>query len=277
MQRDGELGLVDHILGRLGDDVAHQWQAGDAGTPTRFAVVDDLLPESVAREIYEAFPRDGEDFRTLDTFREHKRQSFDLDRHPAILTEITYALQDRQVIERIGELTGIEGLVGDPTLYAGGLSMMCKGHFLNPHIDNSHEATRSKYRRINVLYYVTPDWREENGGNLELWNESVTRPVTIASKFNRLVLMETNRHSWHSVSPVQVEGRRCCVSNYYFSTQSPEARDYYHVTSYTGRPGQRLQRAAGVIDNRVRQFARTVLGMRRASDAGFRNANVEQR
>uniref|UniRef100_UPI004053B2CD 2OG-Fe(II) oxygenase n=1 Tax=Qipengyuania sp. GPGPB31 TaxID=3023518 RepID=UPI004053B2CD len=54
---------------------------------------------------------------------------------------------------------------------------------------------------MNLLYYVTPDWAEKAGGNLDLWDDSVSEPVTIPSTFNRLVLIETNPRSWHSVSP----------------------------------------------------------------------------
>jgi Rps23 Pro-64 3,4-dihydroxylase Tpa1-like proline 4-hydroxylase len=261
--------MVDAVLARLDVALTEQWNVPASGTPTRCAIVDDLLPEDVARQIYEAFPKDAEGFKTLKTFREHKRQAFQLDEFPPILADITYALQDARVVERVGDLLGMEGLDGDPTLYAGGLSMMFPGQFLNPHVDNSHEAGKLKYRRINTLYYVTPDWREENGGNLELWDENVSKPHTVFSKFNRLVFMETNRRSWHSVSPVVSGGARCCVSNYYFSEQSPDGAEYYHVTSYTGRPSQSGRRLLGKLDNGLRQFARQMLGLTRATDTGY--------
>ncbi len=265
--------LTQIILSRLDGSVTDQWAAPAPGTATRCAIIDDLLPADVAREIFDAFPKDAEGFRTLKSFREHKRQAFDLSGFPPILTEITYALQDARVVDRVGALTGIQGLDGDPTLYAGGLSMMFPGQFLNPHVDNSHEATKSKYRRINTLFYVTPDWQLENGGNLELWDEAVETPYTVVSRFNRLVFMETNRRSWHSVSPIVEGPPRCCVSNYYFSEASPDEEDYYHVTSYNGRPEQPTRRLLSKIDNKARQFAREKLGLTRASDAG--NAKVK--
>ena len=93
---------------------------------------------------------------------------------------------------------------------------MAPGHFLNPHIDNSHDGDQKNYRVLNLLYYITPGWRSENGGNLELWDQKVTKPVEIPSLFNRLVLMSTNDKSWHSVNEVKADSRRCCISNYYF-------------------------------------------------------------
>lgn len=263
--------LVACVLDRLDEDLKRaraQWSNPPEGTATRHCYIDDLLPKDVALAIHQAFPRDGDGFLTLKSFREHKRTSAALDQYPRILADITYALQDPSVIEKVSELTGMSHLEPDPHLYAGGLSMMFKGEFLNPHIDNSHERSRTKYRRINLLYYVAPGWELENGGNLELWDEGVTKPVTIASKFNRLALMETNSKSYHSVSPVRVEGPRCCVSNYYFSEQSPTGKDYYHVTSYTGRPEQRMRRALGIVDNIARGLARRA-GARRATDDGY--------
>jgi hypothetical protein len=98
--------------------------------------------------------------------------------------------------------------------------------------------------------------------------------VTIPSLFNRLVLMETNSASWHSVSPVRAEGPRCCVSSYYFSRQSPSGADYYHVTSFTGRPEQPFRRMIGPLDNAARALARK-LGARKAADAGYTGALAE--
>jgi hypothetical protein len=53
--------------------------------------------------------------------------------------------------------------------------------------------------------------------------------------------MATHRATWHSVSAVTVDSNRCCVSNYYFSARSPESGDYFHVTSFRGRPEQPLR------------------------------------
>lgn len=238
------------------------------GTATRYAVIDDLLPDEIAQDIAAAFPRDDTHFSLRNSFRERKRTSTRFDDLPAILKEITFAFQMPDVSGPIAHATGIHGMAGDPTLYAGGLSIMRKGDFLNPHIDNSHEATRTRYRRVNLLYYVSPDWPEDAGGNLELWDAGVSRPVTIPSRFNRLVLMETGPATWHSVSEVAIDRPRLCVSNYYFSAASPTGAEYRHVTSFTGRPEQSVRRLVGPLDNAARQFARSV-GARRNSDKGF--------
>lgn len=264
----GKESLVNLILGRLeqaSDDARAAWNA-PLGTSTRHFVVDRLLPDGLCAEIYEAFPKGGDGFHSRESFREKKRTSANLDAYPAILGDITYALQDQRVVDSISAIVGFEKIEPDPKLYAGGLSMMFEGDFLNPHIDNSHDAGRERYRRLNLLYYVAPDWRLENGGNLELWDESRTVPKTLTAICNRLVVMETNKTSWHSVSPVRVPRARCCVSNYYFSEISPDATDYFHVTSFTGRPEETLKRVAGPLDNALRNTVSRVLKIGRGKD-----------
>jgi hypothetical protein len=251
-------GHIDSEAARLRD----QWHRPQ-DTNTRHFIVDDLLPQPDIEAIRAAFPQDASIWLQRQSFRERKKTFAKLERIEPLIAAITDAFHTPSVLEAVKRVTSLEGLEADPELYAGGISMMGKGDFLNPHIDNSHDAQRKRYRRLNLLFYVSPDWRDDFGGNFELWNKDVTVPKVIVSKFNRLVVMETNKTSWHSVNPVVVDRNRCCISNYYFSTTSPEQRGYYHVTSFLGRPQQRMARAWGRIDNFMRQSIAVGLGVSR--------------
>jgi Rps23 Pro-64 3,4-dihydroxylase Tpa1-like proline 4-hydroxylase len=176
------------------------------------------------------------------------------------------------VLRVVSEITGIDDLESDPSLYAGGLSKMVKGDFLNPHIDNSHDGSRRRYRRLNLLFYVSPSFSLENGGCFELWNRDVTEPVTLASKCNRLIVMQTGDQTYHSVSEIKSESPRCCVSNYFFSKSSPKTHDYYHVTSFTGRPDQLFQRWYGSLDNYLRNSVAKVTGVSRGKGQARHNS-----
>ena len=250
--------LLVNKLNENRDSIQQQWQHPE-GTTTRHFVIDNLLPPDLCNSIYQAFPKNGDGFFNRESFREKKRTSANLDAYDQILADITYAFQDSQIVDMVSDIVGLTKIEPDPKLYAGGLSMMFEGDYLNPHIDNSHDANRERYRRLNLLYYVSPDWALENGGNFELWNEDRTVPKTLTSHFNRLVVMETNKLSWHSVSPVKANRPRCCVSNYYFSAISPDESDYFHVTSFSGRPEEKLKRLIGVFDNRLRNFVSKTL------------------
>jgi Rps23 Pro-64 3,4-dihydroxylase Tpa1-like proline 4-hydroxylase len=262
MQRKEIVELIVDRLDAEKSNILSQWNA-PVGTATRHFYVDGFLPARLADEAYNAFPRDGAGFFNKETFREKKRTSAHLNEYAPILSDLTYAMQDPAVVRKVADILGFPKIEPDPSLYAGGLSMMFKGDFLNPHIDNSHDAKRDRYRRLNLLYYVSPDWKLENGGNFELWNDDCSVPCTILSKQNRLLVMETNKTSWHSVSPVTVERPRCCVSNYYFSTISPDQTEYFHVTSFTGRPDELIKKIVGVADNALRNIVSRTLGVGR--------------
>lgn len=253
--------LVEIILDRLEaerDALRLQW-SNPFGTATRHFEVDDLLPESVCRQIFAAFPKNKAGFQFSNDGHERKWASGYLKIQKPILTAITYAIQDPRILRAVADICEMDDLEPDPMLYAGGVSMMYRDDFLNPHIDNSHDGKRDRYRRLNLLYYVTPDWKLEDGGHLELWDVKGNVPVTLQSKFNRLIVMETNKSSLHSVSPVVGQGPRCCVSNYYFSEQSPDGGEYFHVTSFTGRPEEPLKRLLAPIDNGLRQIVAQTL------------------
>jgi Rps23 Pro-64 3,4-dihydroxylase Tpa1-like proline 4-hydroxylase len=256
----GRESLVQYIVARLARDEAdlREQFARSAGiVGVRHCVIDNLLPDDIAQRIHAAFPR-PEAMRLMSSFREKKYTSKSFAEFDPLMADITFAVQDPRVVAVVERITGIAEQVPDAKLYAGGLSAMARGHFLGPHIDNSHDGERRLYRTLNLLYYVTPGWTLEQGGNLELWDRGVKRHTTITSAFNRLALMETNPSSWHSVSEVRAEGLRCCVSNYYFSPRSPTGSDYFNITAFSARPEQRARRVLAWADARARQALRAL-------------------
>lgn len=246
-----------HLLARLLESeraLTTQWRDS---TPINHFVVDDVLPSSWAEAIHAAFPNPGA--MTLKrSLRELKYVAAQMDKYDSLLEEAVYAFQAPDVVAAIERITALPALEPDERLYAGGVSLMTPGHFLNPHIDNSHDKFRSRYRVLNLLYYVSPEWPEDRGGNLELWPDGPRgSPITIFSRFNRLVGMITHRKSWHSVSENRARFNRCCVSNYYFSKKPIGGTHYYHVTEFRGRPDQPIRDLALRADNWLRTMIRT--------------------
>lgn len=221
--------------------------------------IDDLLPVDIAKACFDVFP-DKNDMRCLNTIREYKYVSAQMDNHDALLENVIYAFQDDRVVNLIGDICNIETLYADHSLYAGGLSLMADKNFLNPHLDNSHDANRERWRVLNLLYYVTPNWKLENGGHLELWPEGPKKnPVVVESKFNRLVVMATHQKSWHSVNKVNSDNAaRCCISNYYFSPKPLKDTDKFHVTKFRGRPEETFKNIILDADAAMRMFVRKI-------------------
>ena len=215
-----------------------------------------MLPEELATSIFKEFPS-VENTVLRKSLKEYKYVAYQMGKYNQILEEVLYAFQDKRVVKAIEEISGLIAVFPDEYLYAGGLSIMPKDKFLNPHLDNSHDKDRKYWRVLNLLFYVTPDWENSFGGNLELWPNGLENPpITITSKFNRLVVMTTHKKSWHSVNKVLVDNARCCVSNYYFSEQPILETDTFHVTSFRGRPTQKVRDVILRLDNRLRMTVR---------------------
>jgi Rps23 Pro-64 3,4-dihydroxylase Tpa1-like proline 4-hydroxylase len=237
MKLDRKL-LARRMLPQIVSRIAELDQQWNQTAPISHIVIDDLLPEEWVHEIRSAFPQ-PKTMALKSSLRELKYVASQMNQYNPLLEEIVYAFQEPEIVDAVGRITGLKGLEPDSLLYAGGVSLMASGHFLNPHVDNSHDKFRERYRVLNLLYYVSPDWVEAFGGNLELWPEGPAgKPITILSKFNRLVVMVTHRGSWHSVSKNMAEADRCCISNYYFSRHPVGDQEYFHVTSFRGRPEQ---------------------------------------
>ncbi len=248
--------IANHIVSRLeaAQEMARQqWKKSGA---INFFFVDDVLPLEVCNAICIAFPK-AETMSVRKSLREFKYISAQMNVYKPILEEALFAFQDARVVKLVQSITGLTDLQPDDLLYAGGISMMAKGHFLNPHLDNSHDKERQRYRVLNLLFYVSPEWLFENGGNLELWPDGPKgKQITVVSKFNRLVVMITNTKAWHSVSTVCADRQRYCISNYYFSAIPAEEREYFHVTTFRGRPEQRLRDIALRADSLLRMSLR---------------------
>lgn len=248
---------ADIILKRLIDE-QNQLRDQYRSEKINFFYIDNLLPNDFSDEIFKAFP-DPNLMKKKRSWREFKNVAAQMDQYNPTLEEIIYAFQDSRIVKIIGDITNLKNLEPDENLYAGGISLMSKGNFLNPHLDNSHDKEVQKYRVLNLLYYVTPNWEIPYGGNLELWPNGVKgEPIEIHSKFNRLVVMVTNKRSFHSVNKVKYDGIRCCVSNYYFSEIPAEDKNYFHVTTFYGRPEELMKKVVLKGDAILRQGIRKI-------------------
>ncbi len=255
--------IADLIITRIEPLVPQLKAAYQQSGPIGYFAVDDLLPAPIAQEIAKLFPqKDALTFKS--TARERKYVSSQMNQHAPLIEEALFAFHDERLVKLCETITGHTPLHADPMLYAGGVSSMQQECFLNPHIDNSHDKQRARWRSLNLLYYVSPDWQAFHGGNLELWPHGVKNaPITIPSLFNRLVVMSTHHHSLHSVSPVQVQAARNCISNYYFSEKPMHPEQPFHVTAFRGRPEQPLR------DMILRGDAALRMGLRKLKSGGF--------
>jgi Rps23 Pro-64 3,4-dihydroxylase Tpa1-like proline 4-hydroxylase len=118
-----------------------------------YFVIDDLLPETLAHSIYRSFP-DPSTMMLRKSIRELKYVTSQMDKCAPLLEEVIYAFQDPCVVDEVAKVTHSKQVEPDEKLYAGGISLMAPGHYLHPHIDNSHDMERQRYRILNLLYRI---------------------------------------------------------------------------------------------------------------------------
>ena len=157
------------------------------------------------------------------------------------------ATASRQFLLFLETLSGITGLIPDPYYIGGGAMVAGRGDFLNMHCDFNFHYRLKCYRRLNALFYLTPDWKEEWGGNLILQGNEAGGPYSIAYAplFNRVIIFEVSDTAWHGQPEPMTcpEGawRRVFSAFYYTSwstkeEQAPHLTVYKQTTPYTEKP-----------------------------------------
>jgi hypothetical protein len=217
--------------------------------PFRFIQIDSFLDDGFARAIAEAFPGFeqaldlGRSFSTVNEQR--KVQITDSSRFPRPILELHELLASPAWLETLGGITEIADLIADPELVGGGIHETGPGGLLDVHVDFNYLAERDLYRRLNILLYFNPDWREEWGGNLELWDRDVRRCVhSISPVLNRCIIFETSPTSFHGVTALTcpLGTARKSFAAYYYTRQPPSGwRGEKHSTVFRARPNERFK------------------------------------
>lgn len=203
-------------------------------SPYPHVVIDDFLPNEVALEIYSNYPKVGSGITHHDNVNTSRKLEPDVGRFSPELRAFAAALAAREFILFLETLTGVDCLISDPYLFGGGAMISETGDFLNVHQDFNWHYQLQLHRRINALIYLTPDWKSEYGGNLELYDDQ-RKAVEIEPAFNRLVVFATPGANHGQPSPVVApEGilRRVFSAFYYTSRPNEDLWKEPHFTKY---------------------------------------------
>jgi len=145
------------------------------------------------------------------------------------------SVNTRRFLLFLETLTGIEGLLGDPYFVGGGAMSAGRGDHLAVHCDFNWHYKLHMHRRLNALFYLTPDWKAQWGGELLLTNDDRTVERTCLPLFNRLIVFKVTDHSWHGqpnklMCPENV--RRNVFSAFYYTAATDEQINDPHLTKY---------------------------------------------
>jgi len=154
-------------------------------------------------------------------------------------------VNSREFVNHLEKLTGITGLVADPSLYGGGLHKINRGGKLDVHADfNYHKITGWK-RRLNLITFLNRDWKSEYGGYTEYWDTSMTKCVKkVLPVFNRTVIFCVDKDSYHGhPEPLLCPPDMCrrSLATYYYTLHDEKIDDLdYHSTDYKRRPSEEI-------------------------------------
>jgi Rps23 Pro-64 3,4-dihydroxylase Tpa1-like proline 4-hydroxylase len=217
------------------------------GDPFPHIVIDDFLPAAALERVRSEIPAPGEvEWIEFDDARGKKLASKAETQLGNATLWLLYQLNSSMFVDFLEALTGIDGLIPDPHFWGGGVHQIVRGGFLKVHSDFNHHPRLKLDRRLNLILYLNPGWREDWGGHLELWDRHMREcRKKILPIFGRCVIFSTTDFSNHGhPDPLECppsESRKS-IALYYYSNGRPrgETVGTRYSTPFRRRPGERF-------------------------------------
>lgn len=179
-----------------------------AARPFRHLVVDGFLPGALARGVARELPRpDDEAFTEGRVGGDGVAICRDPERLGPSWARVDALTRSADFLAALGEACGVADLRRNEAGDCGGLFRYAPDSEMDVHVDSNdvdvHCAQTGHRRKINLLLYLTPGWREDWGGGFDLYAAPSRAPVkSVAPLFNRCVLFDSHDRSWHGVAPI---------------------------------------------------------------------------
>ena len=221
----------------IGAQFAEKYQSGE---PYHHICIDNFLPMEIIEQVRRDLDSLPEAERSFDAAEEKLKSQYNPDRLPSYSRNLFHSLNSRPFLMFLEEMTGIQGLIPDPYFFGAGIHKTLNGGYLNIHADfNLHKVMKLE-RRLNILIYLNPPWKEEWGGSFEIWDKPMEKKVaSFAPTENRMCCFSTGSDTWHgNPEPVNhPEGLpRLSIALYYYTATWHDGR-IEHSTIFKPRPG----------------------------------------
>ena len=170
--------------------------------PFDHIIIPNFLNEEYANLICDKFPTDvtSKKWHKYNNPLEIKYANDDINNLPVCIRKLFYLLSTDEIINEVSALSGIESLEYDPYLHGAGLHIHPRNGKLNMHLDYEKHPHMEKERRLNIILYMSKDWKEEWNGDTQLWDKDMQNCVVRSHvKFNTAIIFKTNNQSWHGL------------------------------------------------------------------------------
>jgi hypothetical protein len=175
--------------------------------PFNHVVIDDFFLPGVAEEISREFPSfDDPELGYYNNAIEKKKCCNKWDKFGKF-TYHTFSFLGREggLLNNMRYIIDDHRLELDFGLNGGGWHLHGPSGNLNVHLDYNIHPKLDEQRKLNIIIYMTKDWKPEWGGGLELWshNDNTYEPKelvkTVENVYNRAVIFDTTQNSWHGL------------------------------------------------------------------------------
>ncbi|HET9051684.1 MAG TPA: 2OG-Fe(II) oxygenase [Candidatus Dormibacteraeota bacterium] len=233
--------------------------------PFPHTVIEDLVDPELAARLVEEFPRPADiAWQEFQSENELKLATNDEAKLGPATVGVLRDLTSSRFVDFLERLTGIEGLVPDPHHVGGGLHQIKPGGYLRIHADFNKHPRLHLDRRLNLILFLNPGWREEWGGHLELWDREMHAcERRVLPVLNRCVIFNTTSWAYHGhPSPLTCppEVTRRSLALYYYTNGRPAADgpQHAHSTLFKRSAGERRTVDGAAVRATLDRVARDV-------------------
>jgi Rps23 Pro-64 3,4-dihydroxylase Tpa1-like proline 4-hydroxylase len=193
------------------NDIKSLHQQYISAEPFEHIIIPNFLNEKYANEIANKFPLDFDNWHKYHNPIEVKYANDNINAMDEDIKRLFYILCTDEITDIFSQMSGIENLQYDPHMHGSGLHAHPRNGRLHLHLDYEKHPLMNKERRLNIILYLSKDWKEEWNGHTELWNKDVSQcmkksPVV----FNTAIVFKTNEISWHGLP----EKIKCPIGEY---------------------------------------------------------------
>lgn len=151
-----------------------------------------------------------------------------------LFNEMHEDLQSKKFASFLSFITGKSVFV-DPANHGGGLHQGRGKSKLDMHLDyNYHPLQNDWWRELNILFYFSPNWKNEYGGHLKLEDLRSGKTKKIPINFNSIIIQECSSYSLHGydLTNFPSDSARLSIATYAFVEhktliESPRTTDWF--------------------------------------------------
>ena len=188
----------------------------DSDKPYRYIILDNFFNEEYTFELSDNFPKISDDvwirprhnlYGKKNIFEQKMISISNYENLPFLASEIFDELNSEDFVELLKKITGISNLIEDSYNKIGnwaGLRAMLPGGYQAIHSDARIHPNLGLEKKITLVGYLNNEWKKEDKGELEIWENDMSKKYEeIPPMNNRVIIFENGDTSYHGVPEVK--------------------------------------------------------------------------